>query len=88
MSGHASFQSVRLCHCRGTLGISFVDTPSLPTGEEGGREGDKHFPTPHIGLFSEGGAGIVTDKQQRRKRGALSRVATWIHTFIESNFRL
>lgn len=68
MSGHASFQSVRLCHCRGTLGISFVDAPPLffPNEEEGGR----HFPTPRIGLFSEGGggAGIGTDKQQRRER--------------------
>lgn len=29
-----------------------------------------------IGLFSEGGAGIVTDKQQRRERWGLSWVAT------------
>lgn len=41
--------------------------PPFPIEKEGGR----HFPTPQIGLFSEGGAGIVTDKQQRRERGAL-----------------
>lgn len=59
--------SVRLCHCRGTSGISFVDTPPFPTEEKGGR----HFPTPHRGVFSEGGAGIVTDNRQGRERGAL-----------------
>lgn len=59
--------SVRLCHCRGTSGISFVDTPPFPTEEKGGR----HFPTPHRGVFPEGGAGIVTDNQQGRERGAL-----------------
>lgn len=68
VSEHARFQSVRRCHCRGTPGISFVDTPPpFPTEK---REGGRHFPTPPIGLYCEGGAGRVTDKQRRRKRGA------------------
>lgn len=44
-----------------------LSIPPFPTEK---REGGRQFPTPPIGLYSEGGAGRVTDKQQRRKRGA------------------
>lgn len=59
MRGHAGFHTVRLCHWRGTSGISFVATP-LPRwegGRGGGRE-TRTFPH-HTQALLLGGGGLL-----------------------------
>lgn len=71
---------VRLCHCRGTLGISFVATP--PPSLMAKREGDTLSHTTHRPFPWGGVRGWTTDKQQRRggERG-LRWVPAQLHTF-------
>lgn len=75
--------AIFLCHCRGTLGISFVDPTPTPNWQEGGVE--VLFPQ-HTGLFCEGALLIVTDKRQEEevREGPQLGLSRWQHIWWDA----